>query len=236
MFILKQLRRKKNMSQTDLAKIVGVSLRTIQLYEKRDANIPIKNLTKIAEHFDQTIAALYSYEANDLNGSYGSHRILSEKHNQITPMAHGKYLITVPLISGELQAAYADRFGEKGFLESLDKIGFVVGNILDTPCTAFELTNSSMDNGRLTGVPNSAIVLGRLLSKNELAQIVSSNNRAICLLVYDTGVMCKEIVAYDEQAETIICHSLNDSPEYADFTMQLADVRQIFEVVKKQID
>ena len=121
-------------------------------------------------------------------------------------------------------------------MESLDRIGFVVDKIQDAPCIAFELTNSSMDNGLSIGVPNNAIVLGRQLPKNELARVVGSNNRTICLLVYERGVMCKEILAYDEKSETVICHSLNDSPEYADFTMPLDAIKQLFEVVKKQVD
>ena len=49
---------------------IGVSLRTIQLYERKDANIPIKNLTKIAEYFGLTIAELYMHEVNDMGEAY----------------------------------------------------------------------------------------------------------------------------------------------------------------------
>ena len=103
------------MSQTDLAKIVGVSLRTVQLYEKKDANIPIKNLIKIAEHFDHSIAELYSYEANVQNGIHDSQNALTKAHHPIRPLTKEKFLITVPLVPGTLQAILCGSVWGEGF-------------------------------------------------------------------------------------------------------------------------
>ena len=44
-------------------------------------------------------------------------------------------------------------------------------------------------------------------------------------------VRLKEVVAHD--GPTITLHSINPSPEYTDFTLNLDDVQRLFNVVKK---
>ncbi|MEP3570166.1 MAG: helix-turn-helix transcriptional regulator, partial [Flavobacteriaceae bacterium] len=106
MYAIKHLRRKKNLSQSDLAKEIGVSLRTIQLYEKKDANIPIKNLTKIASFFDLSIAELYLQEVSETRETYVRRQPFTKYGSVFYPMDHGKYLIMVPLILMEQQNTY----------------------------------------------------------------------------------------------------------------------------------
>ena len=48
MKIIRELRKERNMTQQKLADETGVSLRTIQHYEKGDIDIPMKRLKKIA--------------------------------------------------------------------------------------------------------------------------------------------------------------------------------------------
>ena len=51
MFSIKELRMKKGMSQSDLANVLGLHLRTIQNYEAGTTDIPTKNIKKIAQYF-----------------------------------------------------------------------------------------------------------------------------------------------------------------------------------------
>ena len=236
MFILKQLRRKKNISQTDLANAIGVSLRTIQLYEKKDANIPIKNLTKIAQYFDLSIAELYSYEVNEANSIYGTQKILSKRGNSIKSIGLGKYLVSVPLVSGNWEEEYAAKFDDKAFLEELARIGFVMEQVEDCLYMAFEITNNSMDNGSIEAIPNKAIVLGKLVPKKELYGLRTLNRHPNWIIVYKDSILCKQIKGYDKKDGTLICHSLNNSPEYSDFQISLSDIKQLFAIVKKQVD
>jgi len=235
MFILKQLRRKKNLSRTDLANAIGVSLRTIQLYEKKDANIPIKNLTKIAQYFDLSIAELYMHEVNETAENYIDQKMLSKKGNTIKPLGSGKYLITVPLVSGEMVEDYFHNLEDTTFVDKLSRIGFVLEHIEDTYHVAFEITNNSMDNGSIEGIPNKAIVLGKSVSKKELSEALDNQRYHFWVMVYKGGIMCKEIVAYDKTNKSITCHSLNSSPEYSDFQINLEDIKELFAVIKKQL-
>lgn len=52
---LKELRQERNISTADLAKILGVTPRTIQHYEKGTAKPTFDSLVKLAELFDVSI-------------------------------------------------------------------------------------------------------------------------------------------------------------------------------------
>jgi len=236
MFILKQLRRKKNISQTNLAHAIGVSLRTIQLYEKKDANIPIKNLTKIAQYFDLSIGQLYSQEVNESDIVYNKQNILSEKGHIIRKLAPGKYLLSAPLITIREQGEYIRKYDDQVFINTLVRTSFVIDQVSVARYMTFEISNNSMNNGCLEGMPQKTIVLGKHVRKRELAPRVKDKHYPFWIIVYKDSIMCKEIIKYNKKKGTITCHSLNNSPEYPDFEINLDDVKQFFAIIKKQVD
>jgi transcriptional regulator with XRE-family HTH domain len=58
-----KLRKKHGLSQEDLAKLSGVSRRTIALYETKAAKPPLKNIEKIADALKVKIEALTGKES-----------------------------------------------------------------------------------------------------------------------------------------------------------------------------
>ncbi|WP_425235232.1 helix-turn-helix domain-containing protein [Ulvibacterium sp.] len=234
MFILKQLRRKKNINQTDLAKAIGVSLRTIQLYEKKDANIPIKNLTKIAQYFDVTIAELYSNEnLNEKGAAYDTPETI-EKGHTITKLAPGKYLISAPLVLTEQYGKFSKQYPKKVFVHTLPKTGFIVDRVSVAQYMAFEISNDSMDDGSLKGIPFKSIVLGKLIPHEKLQGHIQNNPESLSILVYKGNVMCKVIGDYNRRNKTVVCKSLKDSPEYTDFEIKIKEIEQLYTILGKQ--
>lgn len=70
------LRSKKGLSQSDLAEILRVSLRTIQNWEQDPANLPRKKAAYVAEFFGVTVESLYDEEdtsmmVNEPSEEYG---------------------------------------------------------------------------------------------------------------------------------------------------------------------
>lgn len=237
MFILKQLRRKKNINQIDLAKAINVSLRTIQLYEKKDANIPIKNLTKIAQYFEMSIAELYAKEGvNEVGAYYDERDIAYKKGHSINKLNPGKYLITVPLTVVKQQEKYLREYGNQLFIDTLPQMGFVIDQVSVGHYMAFEITNASMYDGTIESVPDKSIVLGKLIPVNKLSSILRSMPEGIWIIVHKDSIMCKKITAYDKKDKSITCHSLNSSPEYSDFEIKIDTIEQLFRVIKKQVD
>ncbi|WP_303883929.1 hypothetical protein [Dysgonomonas mossii] len=53
------------------------------------------------------------------------------------------------------------------------------------------------------------------------------------IIVTDTTILCKQIIDQNVETGEITCHSLNPSPEYTDFTINLNDVRKLFNIVQK---
>lgn len=237
MFILKQLRRKKKISQTELAKIIGVSLRTIQLYEKKGANIPIKNLTKIAQYFDISIAELYTQEKVNEQGAIYKHiDSQKDKEHTIIKLGPGKYLISVPLLLSGNYSDFTYKYEDPSYLESLPKISFVVEQVSVGKYLAFEISNDSMDNGTTAGIPNKSIVLGKLTPVNKLATMVRDNPKTLWVINHHNSIMCKKITAFNKKNKTLKCHSLNISPEYSDFEIHMGEVRQFYRIIKRQIE
>ena len=234
MFILKQLRRKKNINQTDLANAIGVSLRTVQLYEKKGANIPIKNLTKIAHYFDLTIADLYAHEVKEDDLQYQILDSSAGINQHITAIRKGKYLVKVPLVSKESQNQYGMHYEDDDYIKDLPQISFVINEPTEAVYRAFEITNDTMANGRQGGIPNGAIVLGKLIDTKKLEPLTIKQYSAWVFL-YKQSILCKSIIAWNKKDRTMRCHSLNLSPEYADFEVAIQDVKQLFAIVRKQV-
>lgn len=236
MFVLKQLRRKKNVNQSDLAKAIGVSLRTIQLYEKKDANIPRKNLTKIAQYFEVSIVQLYAQEVNESDIIYDKFTKNSKKAHEIRKIDPGKYLLIAPLVTEKDQNQYPNKHDNHEFIHALIKIGFMVEQVSVATYIAFEISNNAMNNGNVNSIPQKAIVLGKQFSIKEFKNRISDEYDLYCIIVHKESIMCKEVLSYDKKNGTIMCHSLNTSPEYPDFEVELNNVKQVFEIIKKQVD
>lgn len=234
MYTIKQLRRKKDISQSQLAEEIGVSLRTIQLYERKDANIPIKNLTKIAEFFDLTIAELYLHEVNDMGEAYTKKQPFTRHGSVFYPLDHGKYLVMAPLVLVEWHKKYIESLKEEN-VKNPFQAGFIVDFLTDEPHRVFEVSGDSMNNSTMEAIPNKAFVLGLEIKKEAFARNGDMLWDQSYVLVCLDRIICKRITGYNRQNGSLQCHNLNTSPEYQDFDLPLTDVLQVFKVVRKQI-
>lgn len=235
MLILKQLRRKKSVTQSQLAEIIGVSLRTIQIYEKENANIPRKRLDRIADYFELGIDELYAREVNDSDVGYEIEEPNLKKAHTIQKLEPGKYLLSAPLILGKQQLDFIQRIEDMKYLSNLPRIGFMVEQVAVGNYLAFEVTNNAMDNGQANALPQKSIVLGKFVAPKQVVKLIEKEI-SFWVLVYGNSIMCKEITHYDKTNKTIRCHSLNNSPEYSDFEVPLAEVMAFYRIIKKQVD
>lgn len=63
---IKQIRIEQNLSQAEVAKAIGVNLRTYQRWESGDANIRQRNANELAKYFKVPIGYLLGYELDFL--------------------------------------------------------------------------------------------------------------------------------------------------------------------------
>ncbi len=234
MEIIKQLRRKNGINQSDLAFAIGVSLRTIQLYEKKNANIPIKNLNKIADFFEMSIGELYLYEVNEGEGNYSKKQPFVKGRSFGYQLENGKVLLKVPLLPTELQQDFLNKQNEDVFIKRLIRMDFLLQSPDDTFYMAFEISGDAMDNGTSYSIPNGTLVLGKKVDKFKLHSNKGLRNKAF-VFICANRIICKSITAISMDLETIICHNLNPSPEYKDFEIQMNEVSDVYEVIKRQV-
>ena len=236
MFVLKQLRRKKDINQSDLAEAIGVSLRTIQLYEKKNANIPIKNLTKIAQFFGVSISQLYAHEVNEVDLVYDKTDKNAKRAHEIRKISPGKYVLVTPFVPVEQQDDYIHLYDKRSFIGGLVKVGFVIDRVSVANYMAFEIANDSMNNGKFDGIPRKSVVLGKQVAIKDFKRKIGAGRLPYWIIVHKDSVMCKDVVSYNKKKNTIVCQSLNASPEFPDFEIGIQDIKQVFTIIKKQID
>lgn len=221
------------MSQSGLALAIGVSLRTVQLYEKKDANIPIKNLTKIADFFNIGIGELYLNEVREPGAAYSKKPLFSNKVNMAYLLANGRTLIRVPLVLVESQKEFIDNYNNEIFIGGLSQMDFLVHTIEDTSFVAFEILGDSMNDSTSNSIPNGALVLGKKIDKKNLFDNKKLLNQSFIILCKDR-IICKSITDSSRDKATLTCHNLNPSPEFRDFEIPIKDVLGIYKVIKKQ--
>ncbi|MEM8509117.1 MAG: helix-turn-helix transcriptional regulator [Bacteroidota bacterium] len=232
---IKHLRRKKRVRQSDLAEAIGVSLRTIQLYERKDANIPIKNLTKIADYFDTTIAELYIKEVNESGEPYLTTNVFSGRGTFIRHLSNGKVLVRTPLVLIEKQKAFLEKYELSGLAETLPQMEFLVNTAFRSNHMAFEIGGNSMDDGTVQAIPAGTLVLTREIEPAELVTTPKEFLNKSFVLVGRDRIFCKSITAISKEKQTVLCHSRNPSPEYKDFIIPISQILGFYQVIKKQL-
>jgi len=179
---------------------------------------------KPAENYGKLIA---QFENEPIKNSFG---------NTYEELSSGKYLLNAPLVPIKAQAGYLSAFGDEEYIENLTHVNFIVDRIGKGKYMAFEITNDSMNDGSINSIPSGSLVLCREVQQVHWTSKLNFKKFPNWIIIHKDGVICKEIVAHDFENGKITCHSLNSSPEYKDFQINLSDVYQLFNIVKKQID
>ena len=98
---------------------------------------------------------------------------------------------------------------------------------------SFDVQGDSMDDGRRTSLQAGDKVLARELERDNWRTLRVGDHR-FWVLVFGSSVLIKEIIAFNPTTGDITCHSLNPSPEYQDFVLNLDNVRHLYYVIKHQ--
>jgi hypothetical protein len=138
----------------------------------------------------------------------------------------------VPILPFEAYAKYLDDHNEAGFFDEFEKVTFAVDKIGKGNYLGFRISGDSMNGGKIDDTPDKAIVLGRELQKSLWMSGFHESQHGWIILT-NKNILFKDIVAFDKEKATIVCHSRNSSPEYCDFPLSLNDVYQIFKVIKR---
>ncbi|WP_299153138.1 hypothetical protein [uncultured Christiangramia sp.] len=154
--------------------------------------------------------------------------------SQYEELANGKYVLTVPLVPVRAQARYVYEFTDAEYIEGLTKVSFIVDRVGVGVYRAFEIQNDSMDDDSKRSITSGSYVCGRELSKHHWKDKLRINHYNDWIIVHQDTILCKQIIDHDVEKGIITCHSLNTSPEYQDFEINLNEVKQLFNIISVQ--
>ena len=135
-------------------------------------------------------------------------------------------------------AAYGQFVNECDSLEpDFDEWGeetYEVDHVARGNYLSFEVKGDSMDTGSRQSFEAGDKVLVRELERVYWHDHIRYENRPYWVVVFESSVLLKQIIDPDLEKGTLTFHSLNPSPEYADFTINEDDVRHLYYVIKKK--
>lgn len=199
-----------NITQQELAELIGVSKNTIYNYEKGtkipDSKIPIfENLFK---NQSQKIVS----DSNAVKVSYSEMNVMM-----------------VPLISTYAQAGYLSGFNDPEYIEELPKIPFADDKEHRGDYLCFEVKGDSMEDGSLESILEGDLLLCRNVRQDFWKSKLHINKWDFVIVHREKGILVKRIIKHDVENGILTLHSLNDY--YEDFTINLKDVAKIMNVV-----
>lgn len=89
----------------------------------------------------------------------------------------------------------------------------------------------SMDDGTRNGFARKDLVLVRELQRDKWLPRLHYRDWPYWVVVFGNNVRIKQIIDQDD-AGNITLHSLNPSPEYCDFTLNVDDISRLYNVVQ----
>lgn len=145
----------------------------------------------------------------------------------------GQIVMKVPIVPVSAMGSPDDEFAEIIREHDGGTVTVVVDSVHHGNYVAFHVDGDSMDDGRRDSFERGDIVVVRELSRDKWLPRLHFNKWPYWVVCFGNNVRLKEIIAQDEETGTITCHSLNPSPEYTDFTLNLDEVHRLFNVVRK---
>lgn len=243
--------RNEGISVEAFSRATGISKYTLDSMFKKGTSPSFDNLSKVISAYAQySLDWLVTGKGEMMKGNLAYNETSDEERNILsepeTPyfitkkgmeyyeMPNGKFRMRVPLIPAKAYAKYIDEYRDAEPCSDMEYIEFIVDKIGLGQYYAFEIKGDSMDDNTKSSICDKDIVLARELQKDLWKNKLHSDEYPFWIIVLDNTIICKQIVKHDVERAEITCHSLNPSPEYADFTIPLNEVKQLCNIVVKQ--
>lgn len=240
--------RYKNLTNRSFALKIGFNYSTLHNYlSGRRAAVDLNLILKISETFSDISTEWIltgrgnmlinppedkeTVEDDDIEELYHT----TKSGNKYYEVGSGYYRMRVPLVpygaygrylSGTKEAIQMDRDG-------WEEVDFIVDRISHGRYFAFEIKGDSMDDESRHSFVQGDIVLAREVNKDYWRDKLRYKDYPFWIIVTDDSILCKQMINHDPATGMITFHSLNPSPEYRDFTLNVDEIRQLFNIVKK---
>lgn len=146
---------------------------------------------------------------------------------------HGQLYIQVPHVPYAARAEFAnisdtlEPYREEWGTETYEADKRASGLYL-----SFDVKGDSMDDGSRGSLQDGDKVLVRELERDDWRNPLKYRDHPFWVVVFGSSVLIKQIISEDMESGTITFHSLNPSPEYCDFTLNIDDIRSLYYVIR----
>lgn len=223
---------------------VGISVNELSKrlgYERSQALYDVLNIDKkvgISNKLVNDIISLYP-EINEAylvtgRGSLLLSEIIENKHgNKFALLPNGEYLMSMPCVEVEAQAGLIDSYSDVEYLSEMHQYAMIVDKVHHGRYVAFKVEGDSMDDGTVNSIPKGCKIATRELNKEHWTNKLHINEYPFWVIytTRNSKPLVKEIISHDIKKGEIVCHSLNDSPQYSDFTLNMNEVQALFYIV-----
>lgn len=204
--LLKEIREEIGLTQTELAKKLGVSRGSIANYESGGA---------ITKKYFHTIENFIL-----------THRGVITKFSKIYS---GHYIMEVPFVPIDSYSDFA-----QNPLTKLSTINFVSKREDQGFYVAFEIANSAMDNGTIHSLKKYDIALAKQVSKEDICKECLEDT--IWFIIFEDTIFCRIVKEYDKTENKIVCQSLKSSVEFPEFPLKVDDIKKLYKAIKRTTD
>lgn len=196
---IKGFRKRHNLTQADLAEMLGVTVTTVRSWEYNQRNI--------------------SSSAKKLIESYNPQSSVSQ--SEVSAVPYDNYMVVeyadLSTSAGKLgvdNPAILPKMKKRLIPKEFDNGNYLVVGV----------DGDSMDDGSNISIPHGTEILIKEYHLHNGDTLPIRNN--LFVIVSKTGTVFKQIIEHNTQDGYIVCHSYN--PKYKDFIIHLSDVIQIF--------
>lgn len=227
---IKQKREKLGLTQKELADLIGASRETIINYEKGKP-IPKSKDEILSKVLDQDVAhntIVRSTEIVKLPADFEN-----KNGNKFIELPNGQFYMLMPLADFNIQAGFLSNYQDTDFLMDLSQHGILVDKPVQGRYVAFKVNGDSMDDGSSNAISRNSIVSTRELQRHLWNNKLRYRDFPFWVIYTTQSKMplLKEIIEHNTEEGYIVCHSLNDSPEFTDFKLHVNDIQALFYVI-----
>lgn len=227
---IKQRREQLGLTQKELGDLIGSSRETIINYEKGKPIPKSKSeiLNKVLQEGSPYTKKVENAEVVKISDDFEN-----KNGNKFIELPNGQYYMLMPLAEFKIQAGFLDHYQDADFLMDLSQHGILVDKPVQGRYVAFRVAGDSMDDATSNAITRNSIVSTRELQRHLWNSKLRYRDFPYWVIYTTQSKMplLKEIIEHNTQEGYITCHSLNDSPEFTDFRLNIDDIQALFYVI-----
>lgn len=222
---IKRAIKRSDFTIDEAAKLLGMSRQNLYGYFTSYA---------ITDDFLQNVKNKLNIDLQNVNGIVTTQEPF-EPYKKLKPNAKSIDLqdfniLQVPLVQEYAYAGYLGGFSDNEYIEDLPTVPFITDKQAKGNYMAFQVRGDSMNDGSLDSYIQGDIVLCREINKVHWINKLHINKWDFIIVHQTEGILLKKIINHIPETGEITIHSLN--PFYEDMVLNLAEVSQLFNIVK----